>query len=129
MNSKDSNTPPFHVSQKVVCIKDAGIIKKGTIVTVYDIFNCTCGSWHVLISEYPFSWKKFSRTCSICKKDNNHVTERYYSRLSEYFRPIAPRHEDVDIDAEIIDQAKDLIKVKETSAPILKPIENLINNH
>ena len=74
MKHNAHNNPPFYIGQKVVLTKDSSIIPKGTILTVYDMFRCKCGSWNILISEYYSPEEYFSRNCYDCNNNNIHIT-------------------------------------------------------
>lgn len=117
MKHNDPNNPPFYVGQKVVCVETfcwpKEYLGKIGIVTFYETLSCGCGV--INVTGFDIGGK----AC------NRHLTNYNFSALnSKMFRPIEYRHENVEIDDEIIEQAKDLIKVKETAAPVLKPIEN-----
>lgn len=122
MKHNDPNNPPFYVGQKVVRIKDVAPghpLKKGNIYIVKEIYFCCHGCGYRINIGLPRPAHESSGICPYCLKS---VGIEFY--LSTNFASLSQTNEDVQIDDEIIEQAKDLIKVKETAAPVLKPIEN-----
>lgn len=121
MKHNDPNNPPFYVGQKVVRISEPSPghpLKKGNVYVVNEIFFCCdCYGYRINVGhERPILELD---TCRCCRK---YVGREGY--LSINFSPLPQIYEDVEIDSAIIEQAKDLIKVKETAAPVLKPIKN-----
>lgn len=112
------NNAPFHVGQKVVCVKthDWGLVVKGKQYTVESVlqFDC-CGRWAVKIRgvRSPLG------ACR-CGRCDARIEGMWF--IYTFFAPITPRS--VSIPESLKEQAEEMISVKET---IKEPKKQLAN--
>jgi hypothetical protein len=110
------NNRPFKIGDRVVCIDPMNwkIIKKGQLFTVKNVVNHDCGCCSVFLEE-------LASPATHC-----HCFESESSGIFNYkcFALAQPRHESADIAESIIEQARELIGVSETVAPVHQPVNN-----
>lgn len=110
-------TAPFKIGDRVVKLQtpvdglyDFRAIKEGTITTIIDVAflkekseseRWETNDWYVKVSAHKGVW---------------------YIYLD--FALAQPRHEDAAIDESILEQARELIGVSETVAPVHQPVNN-----
>ena len=117
------NNHPFHVGQRVVCVKtsyfnihpDIGV-KKDLVYPVKAIFTCACGLHFVDVGME--AGMNFGKTRCNCK---HYLPTNSPLAVHTLFAPINPR--EVEIDESIIEQAKELISLEET----VKQLETVNN--
>jgi hypothetical protein len=120
----NNNNAPFYVGQRVVALKELIDIKKGQIYTVAAISQCACGVWHVSVEESKSAFLGVF-TCAECGSINEPLSAIPNNGAEAYcFAPIEPRHQDVEIDEAIIEQAQELINTPEKVAPVPTPVAN-----
>lgn len=110
------NNAPFKIGDRVVVVNSMnwGIIKKGQVFTVKNVIIYDCGCCSVLLRELTST----ATVCS-CFKSRPYGGFNY-----KCFALVQPRHEDAAIDESILEQARELIGVRETVAPVVEPVNN-----
>lgn len=110
----------FHIGQRVVAVRDhhQGAYKKGDTFKVKGANKCRCGSCNIDIG-IP-STKRY-RKCVPCGH-REFVLDGIWWFRETAFAPIEPRS--VEIDEEIIEQAQELINVREVVKGLPQPVHN-----
>lgn len=103
---------PFYVGQRVVAIADSrtpGMFKKGDVFTVKGLMYCC--EWNVHFGDVDVS--------RYCEKCMDYLPGKFTWSSAKKFAPITAR--EVEIDEAIIEQAEEMVSVKET---VLEPVLN-----
>lgn len=117
------NTPPFHVGQKVVCIKtsERGTVIKDSHYTCAGCYKCKyCGKWRMAIKEFP-SIHQGSSCSPGCAAPIEDVGFYYINCFASYFAPITESY--ADIRAEIAAGCKETIESPD-KVIIREPVNN-----
>jgi hypothetical protein len=106
------NEAPFHIGQKVVCVKthSCGLVKRGRTYVIFGI-RFSCCSWIVDVGIKTTSpYAKCRICCSIFP--TNGIGEFYAS----LFAPVSESN--ISISASLIELAEEMIDVKEIIQPL-----------
>lgn len=110
---------PFAEGQKVVCLKTArsGVFVKDSIYTVNKPFKCTCGEWHLSITEGANKTGQYN--CCNCGDVIPNALCPPTGGPARYFAPINPYSSDA---------TKELVENIVIGDGVDQPVKVLVNN-
>jgi hypothetical protein len=114
------NNAPFKIGDKVVATISNQYLNKGDVYTVKALYEVVCCKRWAVNVGIPCS----SDYKAICGCKTIHPIAGFIYHNRKYFALVQPRHESADIAESIIDQARELIGVSETVAPVHQPVNN-----
>lgn len=115
------NNAPFKIGDRVVAIRSTDFLIKGNIYSVEYVYHRPCClRWAIGVG---FTSENRLPICG-CGDKRMHPLNGRVVHNPKYFALVQPRHEDALIDEAILEQARELIGVRETVAPVGEPVNN-----